>query len=250
MEFLFSSKNLKNFETFIRQDVLVAFDYDGTLAPIVSNPNLAIMRKSTATLFHNLNLVRPLALISGRSVNDMKVRLETEPKYLIGNHGMEWEESVMELSIAQAFFLEIKKSLQKSFDLNKELGITIEDKGYSLSLHYRNSPQTTKAEAVLQELLSRFSSQVKIIPGKFVFNLVLPNSFDKYSALVRVMKKEGCRFGLYFGDDDTDEDVFRVTNPQIMTVRVGWNEKSKAQFFLNDQEEMDKVLGIIIEASK
>lgn len=249
MEYLFTKGNLKVFETFGQVKTLVAFDYDGTLAPIVSVPNLAKMKSTTEDLFRELCSVRPIAIISGRSLKDMGQLLTVKPKYLIGNHGAEWESSNLGSSNLEDLWSRTKAHIQDILDHHPDLGISIEDKGFSLSLHYRNSPDHFKAETLLLDLTSNLSGHIRIIPGKFVFNLVAEHSANKYSALIEILELEECEFGLYFGDDDTDEDVFKNINSNILTVRIGRNEHSKAKFYLKDQEEIEDVLRLLIKAS-
>ena len=80
MEYLLTQSNLKVLESFSFAKSLVAFDYDGTLAPIVSNPSLACMNESTEKLYRQLCSIRPVAIISGRSLSDMNKILKTKPK--------------------------------------------------------------------------------------------------------------------------------------------------------------------------
>src|SRR4051794_12761846 len=71
---------------------VLAFDYDGTLAPIVGSRDLAVMRPSTASLLTRLCTLYPCAVISGRSKTDVAARLGGVPvKYIVGNHGLEDE---------------------------------------------------------------------------------------------------------------------------------------------------------------
>lgn len=250
MEYLMTPDNLKTLVRFSNNSALLAFDYDGTLAPIVDDPERAGMRSITESLFYQLCSLRPVAIISGRSLKDMKKNLKERPKYIIGNHGAEWEGFEDDVAKIEGSISVIKKTIEERLLPHQDLGISIEDKEYSLSLHYRSTLRLQETISFLNDLTSELSGLARIIPGKYVFNILPLNSSDKYVALMRIMEKEKATYGIYFGDDDTDEDVFKNLNPQVLTVKVGWNETSKARYFLKDQIEIDQILTILINGKK
>ncbi len=64
------------------------------------------------------------------------------------------------------------------------------------------------------------------------------------------MIKTGKRSAIYIGDDDNDEDVFRLGEESLLTIRVGQDEDSAAMFYLKDQSEIDRVIGHCLEVFK
>src|SRR3989344_5814712 len=89
MKYLLSNSGKQSMEALRFTDTLYAFDFDGTLAPIVANPDDARMSAKNIGLLKELNKLASVAVISGRSLTDLKKRLPFRPKYLVGNHGLE-----------------------------------------------------------------------------------------------------------------------------------------------------------------
>src|SRR4051812_41154650 len=89
MKYFLNSRTLGQLRSLPLQEVLFAFDYDGTLAKIVKKPAEAKLSKQTEALIERLIQIAPVAIISGRSLKDLKSRLRFSPKFLIGNHGIE-----------------------------------------------------------------------------------------------------------------------------------------------------------------
>ncbi|MFL5783641.1 MAG: trehalose-phosphatase [Bacteriovoracaceae bacterium] len=219
---------------------LFAFDYDGTLAPIVSDPEKAVMNKSTAALFVRLNELTPVAVLTGRKVSDVERLLPIKPRYIIGNHGAEGTQTEADLQYMREQVQRWMKTVAEILPVMQKLGVTVEDKEFSLSFHYRQASDLKVAEGAIEFFIQRLP-QSRITRGKAVINVLPANSVDKGKALDHMMWKEKFSFGLYFGDDQTDEDVFRYTNNRLLTVKIG-QEDSHARFYLKSQSEMEEVL--------
>lgn len=248
IEYLLHPRNLKILESFCLAKTLFAFDYDGTLAPIVANPEKASMKDSTSDLLGTLMMVSPVAVITGRSIADVQKHLPVRPAHIIGNHGSEGVHTSEELADMHALTRVWLKTLEMSLPLLQKLGISVEDKAYSLAFHYRLSPNPLVAEGAL-ELISESFVSSRITRGKFVLNILPKKSVDKGIALEKIMKQNRYQFGVFFGDDLTDEDVFKHHNPRLLTVKIG-TEPTQAKFYLRDQSEMDEVLTLIISYLK
>ncbi len=243
MEYLLNPRNINILESFTLVKTLFAFDYDGTLAPITDDPQSAHMKPAVSKLLEELNHLSPIAIITGRKVGDVQKLLPFAPSVIIGNHGAEGLQSPSEMESMKEdvrLWLEGLKDLKPIMD---KLGIKIENKEYSLSFHYRNASSPEIAESALDMMLMDLPRSRKT-RGKFVLNVVPENSFHKGMALDRVMKQNKYPFGVYFGDDQTDEDVFRYHNPKLLTVKVGPG-KSSAKYFLHEQDEMADVLKLL-----
>jgi trehalose 6-phosphate phosphatase len=226
---------------FAGPDTLFAFDFDGTLAPIVANPARARLRAPTRKLLARLAQVRPCAVISGRSLADLVPRLAgLELELLVGNHGAEWHDTPI-ASLVQMPVRAWRRALHAR--LAGMPGVVIEDKGRSLAVHYRAAPDPVAAGRRVHAE-ARGLPSVRLVPGKRVLNLVPAQAPHKGEALVDACRRLGCTSALFLGDDVTDEDVFRMRRPPIklLGVRVGRSVKSKAPFFVRGQDEVDQLL--------
>jgi trehalose 6-phosphate phosphatase len=242
---LFSEQGLERLERIVRPGLLCAFDFDGTLAPIVRDPDAARLSTDMARRLNELAGLAPVAIITGRSLDDIRSRLSFSPDYLIGNHGIEgmpgWEQS------AQAYrdmCGKWQRHIGDALSADKELGtgILLEDKRYSLSVHYRNAADPAHASVRLQRIFTQLQPPPRVVDGKFVFNLLPPDGADKGSALQQIISRTGASGVVYAGDDVTDEDVFRVRRPDLLSVRVEQSASSAAEFFLPCFDDMAKLL--------
>ncbi len=250
MTHLFLSKNAAALKKLITQRTLFAFDLDGTLAPIVADPAHAGIPKTTLTLLCKLSTHTPVAVISGRSLRDLKHRTSGNFAHLVGNHGIEGIAEFRTQSIeARGTCKKWAQALRRNGE-GLDAGVVVEDKLYSLSLHYRMARDRARARKKLIDLADNFEPQPRIVPGKCVLNLVPQNMPHKGTALVALMKQLRVKQALFIGDDQTDEDVFGMISPRglkIMTVRVGKKTRSKAQFYIRSQGDVERLLRAINE---
>ncbi|MBL7668973.1 MAG: trehalose-phosphatase [Bdellovibrionaceae bacterium] len=227
-------------------NTLYAFDFDGTLAKIVHIPSEACMTSKTEGLLKELSSLAPVAIVTGRSIQDLKKRLSFQPQYLVGNHGLERPEndssSLFEAKRICTVWIE---SLKK---ITFESGIEIEDKTYSIAIHYRRSRNKTRAKNQIRLAIASLAPPPRIIAGKSVYNLLSSNSPHKGAAILDLMQKSRTNHAFYIGDDDTDEDVFGLpyNAGQLMTVRVGQKKSSRAKYFIRRQSDINRLLKDII----
>lgn len=231
---------------FARPDTLLAFDYDGTLAPIVADPQRARLRPRTHTLLARVSERYPTIVITGRSRLDLLRRLSgLSALEVIGNHGLE---------TAGANRLEYVRRVKSWHTaLARELptipGLVIEDKRYSLALHYRYCPDPAAARTVIRAVAQTLNG-VRRVGGKSVLNLIPAEAPNKGHAVLAACARRACARALYIGDDETDEDVFILKRPAtLLTVRVEHDPESSADYCLRSQEEMDPVLAFLLERS-
>ena len=243
MRQLLSRRHAGVLEQLASTRALVAFDFDGTLAPIVTNRDEAQMRPPTRELFARACDLYPCAVISGREQADVSARLGgAATKYVIGNHGLEPGENLgeFEREVSEA------RDLLGEALVNVE-GVDIEDKRYSLALHYRRSTDKRAARAAILDRVAALPAPVRVIRGKLVVNVVPQRAPNKGDALLSLRTAEGADAALFVGDDVTDEDVFEIDQPgRLLSVRIGESSTSAASYFLRNQVEVDRLLARLI----
>lgn len=242
MKHLLEKEGLRVLEGYCFSRPIFAFDYDGTLAEIVDNPIKAVMSEAVQSAFYSVARFAPVSVISGRKRSEIVNFLDKGADFVIGNHGLEGlQEGVSSLSGAAS---SCRAWMEQLASLQKIAGISIEDKTYSLSIHYRKSSERIVARSTILDTASTLTPSPRIIMGKCVVNLVSPGAPHKGVALLEVMLKANCKSAIYFGDDDNDEDVFRLGEESLLTVRVGKSKDSAAMYYVNSQDEVAETLKI------
>jgi trehalose 6-phosphate phosphatase len=224
-------------------NVLLGFDFDGTLAPIVDEPETAALRTTTRRLLARVAALYPCVVISGRALRDVEARLAGIPlRTVIGNHGLEPWRASEDLRRTVARW---KRRL--AGELAALPGVVLEDKTYSLALHYRRSRQKKTARASILRLLSALDG-ARVIGGKLVVNVLPLGAPHKGVALMRERERLGCDTAFFLGDDETDEDAFALDRPgRLLTVRIGASRTSQASYCLSSQAEVDRLLLRLID---
>lgn len=239
MNYLFSSGGLQTLRSFCRAGTLVALDYDGTLAPITADPSDAFMASATRHLVDSVARLYPTVVLTGRSRTDAMRLLDLPAVEVIGNHGMEAEDVCGDDDI-RLRVTEWKSLLQTT--LTSVPGVVLEDKGWSLSVHYRQSA----SHAMAGELVRRAAiglPDVRLVGGKCVLNIVPKEAPDKGSALLRQLHRVGASRAVFVGDDVTDEAVFGVNRPDlVLCIRVGYDPASHARYYVHERDDVDLVL--------
>lgn len=248
MKHLFSETGLARLDGFVKQGMLCAFDFDGTLAPIVAQPDQVRMPDMMRERILALSRYAAVAILTGRGMADMRRHLGFEPAYLVGNHGNEglpgWEEKARHfIRLCAGWHAVLRSSLRTD---GEDAGILIEDKRYSLSVHYRAVPDSAAAAARLLGLFKTLSPVPRVVGGKRVYNLLPQDAADKGWAVEELMRISGAPAALYIGDDVTDEDVFRVKRRDLLSVRVEYSKESAADFFVKEQGEVGQVLDALL----
>lgn len=241
--YLFEGAGCAAIESFIDRTSLFAFDLDGTLAPIVSDPGAIGIPDPVRKEIAILGEKALVAVITGRSRLDALRHLAFAPSCLIGNHGAEglpgWE------SRTQAFVNTVNEwqdQLAILWPDHDQRGVIMENKGATLSIHYRQAGNIKAAHSLILEIVNRLVPQPRRISGKYIENLIPKGAPDKGVALTLLMHQTGCPKAFFTGDDETDEDVFRLSDKNIFTVRVGRSKGSRAQYHLRGQREMVRLL--------
>ena len=234
------------------QNLFLFLDYDGTLTPIVSRPELALCPSEVKRHLEELrDLPRVyLAIISGRSLEDLREKVGVSGIMYVGNHGLEIESpgGRHKKLLSSARTRELKRISQNLQNSLKEIpGILFEEKGPILSVHYRNVPQKLLAliPQVLEQELQQWMDRWKMASGKMVMEIQPIVDFHKGKAVKEILKTVPSLglLPIYLGDDQTDENAFRVLKGQGISVFVGPGKPSpEADFFLRKPEEVREFL--------
>jgi trehalose 6-phosphate phosphatase len=228
--------------TALQRRPLLAFDFDGTLAPIVARPADARVSVALARRLEKLSRRLPVAVITGRSVEDVTRRLRFAPRYVVGNHGAEDPSAPAPAPLQQA--LEpLRERLRAEAAALDAAGVNVEDKRFSIALHYRCARDPERAQTLITSLLHRPEERTRVFGGKRVVNVVANNAPDKADAVLQLLQRTGAGAVVYLGDDVNDEVVFERAQPHWLTVRVGRDDpRSKAAFCLDSPAEVGIVL--------
>jgi trehalose 6-phosphate phosphatase len=194
----------------------ILLDIDGTLLDLAPTPREVWVPPGLAKTLSRL-LARTsgaLALVSGRSLNDIDLIFAPEEFPAVGGHGAEMRissDSEAVATHAPPMDKELKRRLAAIAKLSP--GILLEDKGYSLALHYRLAPHAEKAiyEAVSLIRADLPSAPIEVLPGKCVCE-IKHSGFTKATGVRELMTHEPFRGRrpIFIGDDVTDETVFAI----------------------------------------
>lgn len=242
MEHLFTPRGEAALQQVMRLEPLLAFDFDGTLAPIVDRPDDASVPAEVSGWLAELARLHPIAVITGRSVADVRKRLGFEPHFVVGNHGAEDASSRMPDAATVALDALRGRVAAESRAL-VDAGVTVEDKRYSLAFHYRLAADAELARAVIGALLGDLAPSLASFGGKCVVNVVASGLPDKGEALATLVRRCDAGASFFAGDDVNDEAVFRRAVPPSLTIRIGRDDPgSQAMFVLDDAAELVLVL--------
>jgi trehalose 6-phosphate phosphatase len=246
MKHLFTADGEQELRALARACTLYAFDFDGTLAPIVRRPEQAQAPQGVMRLLRTLARQAPVAVISGRARADLIERVPAEVKYLIGNHGNEGLDEGPAPGELRAVCESWKRQLLYLPHADGLQGAEIEDKGLSLSLHYRLTRNHALAARRLAEVVGQLVPAPEVIGGKCVLNLMPPDARTKYEALLAVVAREGAQRVLFIGDDVTDELVFARAPADWTTIRIELDRASRARWFIHQQSEVALLLDMLV----
>ena len=240
------------------RSVLLLFDYDGTLTPIVEEPELAELsdesRKSLKALAGKKQFT--IGIISGRAISDIKSKVNIDNIIYAGNHGLEIEGPG--LVFIHPITDEIKSTLRLiGMLLRKTMaaitGTMVEDKGLTLSVHYRRVQDKQKEREVKNTFenvtgTARMLGKVDTTSGKKVYEVRPSVQWHKGKAIELIIrdyqKGKTEPLVIYLGDDLTDEDAFKsVKALKGISIYVGGdNPDSGADYYLESTGEVYKFI--------
>jgi len=231
------------------EKIIFFLDYDGTLTPIRKKPPLAVISKNAKALLKKISREKwaKIFIISGRSLKNVKNLIGINSLHYSGNHGMELGGPSLKYTNPAAG--KIKPRIDKCFrHLKKKLkikGVILENKGYSLSVHYRlAAPEKIPGiRKILERTIWDFRAdkKIKITEGKKVLELRPNIKWHKGMLLSWVLERVKGKFTLpiYIGDDITDEDAFRALGKRGLAILVSRaRKKTAAHYRLNSPKEV------------
>jgi trehalose 6-phosphate phosphatase len=242
MRYILSARSGSVLKKFASGNVLLAFDFDGTLAPITSDPDRAAIPPSTRRLLQTLTTQYPCIVVSGRSRADVRRRLSGIGfEEIIGNHGIEpWDSSPAIAETVRTWIPLLKRRLELL------QGVILEDKQYSASVHYRKARRKRKTIKAIKKIAKTLLG-ARFIGGKQVINIVPKGVPDKGLAVESERRRRHCDKVIFLGDDETDESVFALPRrDRFLTIRVGAKRSSLSRFYLRDQKEVDPLIRSLI----
>jgi trehalose 6-phosphate phosphatase len=197
----------------------VFLDFDGTLTPIVSHPDDALLDEAMRAVLDRLRQLCPVAIVSGRDLPDVRDRVDLPGTWYAGSHGFDiagpdgerggYQEGSDYLPALDA----AGSALHAALDAVE--GCLVERKRFSIAVHYRQVPDAsldTVRQAV--EQVHDAHAELRLSRGKKLYELQPDIDWDKGKALQWLMQRQGLaatdHVAIYIGDDVTDEDAFRA----------------------------------------
>jgi trehalose 6-phosphate phosphatase len=212
--------------------VFCFLDYDGTLSPLAPTPDAAAPLRGTATLLQEMAAMPGLeiALVSGRTIADLRRFLDVPGIYYVGIHGLEigLPTGGVELSDRVAVVRSVLPAIKRQIEhaLANRPGVLIEDKGLALACHYRLASPADAA--VVRDTVTgiaqsyrRRGARISLMHGHEV--LEIRSAFaNKGKTVCRLLATYSpSAVAVYIGDDRTDEDAFKLLPSDSVTIRVG-----------------------------
>jgi trehalose 6-phosphate phosphatase len=249
MRHLFSAEGEAALSATMARRPLLAFDFDGTLAPIVARPDDVRVPAVLEDRLERLGRTLPLAIISGRRIDDVRARLSFTPTYVVGNHGAE---DPYFPDVGSPWLLDaMRRRLQDEAPSLREVGVSVEDKQQSIALHYRLSSRPEQALEVVTRLARTLPTGLRAFGGKLVMNIVVDGAPDKAAAVANLVQRSGASAAIFLGDDVNDEPVFERAERDWLTIKVGSDsEFSRAMYYVDDLSEvanlLERMLSLIV----
>lgn len=237
----------------------VFLDYDGTLTPIVDRPEDALISESMREGVRGLAGRCPVCVVSGRDRRVVQELMGVDDLIVAGSHGFDiWSptggEIQREEGVGFADLLEeVNECLHREMDPIE--GVLIEPKKTSVAAHYRlvSEGERPKIKGIVDTLLAEHPDELKVTPGKMVYEIQPNVEWDKGKAVLYLLEaldldREDV-VPIYLGDDITDEDAFEALKGRGIGIFVGRADDpevagrtTSADFVLHTVKEVETFL--------
>jgi trehalose-phosphatase len=228
------------------RNIALFLDYDGTLAPIVSDPCEAFMEAGTAEALGRISVLDRIttSIISGRALDDLRPRVGIDSFLYAGNHGLEiagpgWSFIEPAAAVRRDELRAISKVLSKR--LLAIDGVVVEYKGLTASVHYRNAEDARfpEIERIMKAVIP---PEFRMRAGRKVLEILPAADWNKGTAVRFILRRlGGTPLPIYIGDDATDEDAFREI-PDGVTVKAGLVGTTAARYRVPDSHAVSALL--------
>jgi trehalose 6-phosphate phosphatase len=235
-------------------------DYDGTLTPIVDDPESAFLSESMRQILVELADLIPVAVISGRDLPDVQKLVSIETIYYAGSHGFDiagpW--GMKTGPDKGAAFLPALDTAEKELQerIDPAAGARVERKKFSIAVHYRNvaEPKVVSVKDTVEEVAA-LHRDLRMSGGKKIFELQPKTDWHKGKALLWLLGEleldKGHVVPFYIGDDVTDEDAFKaLKNGGIGIVVMEKHRPTAARYRLRSPHEVERFLKEILSAHR
>lgn len=232
------------------RQLAVFLDYDGTLTPIVNRPEKALLSDSMRETVRALAARTPVAILSGRDLDDVRQRVDIDAiAYagchgfdIAGPHGLRKQVATECLPILDAAEKELRQKLAGI------PGASVDRKRFSVAAHYRNVPENEvgEVERIVNEVAARHG-ELRKIDNKKVYELQPNIDWNKGRALIWLLESLGPdrkeMFPIYIGDDRTDEDAFGAIRQRGAGILVSEQPgATAASYSLKNPAEVERFL--------
>ncbi len=222
-------------------------DYDGTLTPIVDRPERAVLDDATRDAVARLAALCPVAVVSGRDLDDVARMVGLEELVYAGSHGFDIRGPHLRTQIGLEYIPALEQAGSVLRDRLADVpGVLVERKRFAIAVHTRLVEPDRKpgvAEAV--RAVAEGESNLRVTGGKEILELRPNLPWDKGRAVLALLDTLGLAGAMpvYIGDDETDEDAFRALDGRGMGIRVmGSPAETAAGWSLSDPEEVRRFL--------
>lgn len=246
------------FKQFKQRKPALFFDYDGTLTPIVSQPEDAVLSKAMRQALVQLAEKYPLAVVSGRDLRDIQQLVKLDNLIYAGSHGYHIEGPnglYLENEEAQAVLPLLDQLAQQlQTELADEIpGSKIDRKKFAIAVHYRNvdAAMIDTVKNKVQQVVDAHEN-LKLGTGKRILEIKPDIDWHKGKAVYWLLDKLNRSLDntipVYFGDDVTDEDAFRAIIDEGISILVGNHDQpTAAHFRLKDVDKLKQFLNLLIQ---
>jgi trehalose 6-phosphate phosphatase len=185
-------------------------DVDGTLSPIVADPSRARLVDGAATALAALaDRLAVVAIVTGRAPLDARAMTGLDALLIAGNHGAEWLDPGAAASRPSPDRARVRVLLEEALArVPVGDGVTVDDKGLSATIHYRNATDPAVARDAILAALGGEVPGLELRSGRMSVELRPRGIGDKGSAARTIVERHGLRGVVVMGDDVTDLDMF------------------------------------------